>query len=307
MSLIVVGTVAFDSIKTPVGQADRVVGGAATYIALAASHFVNKQELISVIGEDFPSNFLEELCSRGVNQGGLKLVEGEKSFFWKGSYHNDLIGRDTLVTELNVLEGWAPEVPAHAKETDFVMLGNLDPTIQASVLDQMTTTPKLTALDTMNFWMDIAMDNLKAVISRVNVLMINDDEARQLSGEESLTLAAEKIHNLGPETVVIKKGEHGAMMFEGGKKFFAPAYPLYAVVDPTGAGDTFAGGFTGLLASRNSTSWEDKKQAVVAGAVLASFTCEKFGTDRLVNLQNDEWKKRAEELQEMSSVRPLFA
>ena len=199
MSLIVVGTVAFDSIKTPVGQADRVVGGAASYIALAASHFVNNQELISVIGEDFPANFLEELCSRGVNQGGLKLVEGEKSFFWEGSYHDDLIGRDTLVTELNVLEGWTPEVPDEAKETDFVMLGNLDPSVQSSVLDQMTSTPRLVVLDTMNFWMDIAMDSLKAVIGRVNVLMINDDEARQLSGEESLTLAAEKIHMMGPE------------------------------------------------------------------------------------------------------------
>lgn len=307
MSLIVVGTVAFDSIKTPVGHVDRVVGGAASYIALAASHFVKTQELISVIGEDFPSSFLKDLCARGVNQDGLKLVEGEKSFFWEGSYHDDLIGRDTLVTELNVLEGWAPEVPTHAKETEFVMLGNLDPTVQASVLDQMTTTPKLVVLDTMNFWMDIAMDRLKEVISRVNVLMINDDEAHQLSGEGSLTLAAEKIHNLGPETVVVKKGEHGAMMFEGGKKFFAPAYPLDSVVDPTGAGDTFAGGFTGLLASRNSISWEDKKQAIVAGSALASFTCEKFGTDRLVNLQNNEWKKRVEELQEMSSVRPLFA
>lgn len=306
MSLIVVGTVAFDSIKTPLGHADRVVGGAASYIALAASHFVNKLELISVIGEDFPPAFLEDLCSRGVNQDGLKLVEGKKSFFWEGSYHDDLIGRDTLMTELNVLEGWEPEVPIHAKETEFVMLGNLDPTVQASVLDQMTTRPKLVVLDTMNFWMDIAIDSLKEVISRANVLVINNDEAHQLSGETSLTLAAEKIHNLGPETVVVKKGEHGAMMFEGGKKFFTPAYPLDSVVDPTGAGDTFAGGFIGLLASRNSTSWEDKKQAVIAGAVLASFTCEKFGTDRLVHLQNNEWKERVKELQEMSSVSPLF-
>lgn len=307
MSLIVVGTVAFDSIKTPVGQVDRVVGGAASYIALAASHFVNNQELISVIGEDFPANFLEELCSRGVNQAGLKLVEGEKSFFWEGSYHDDLIGRDTLVTELNVLEGWTPEVPDEAKETDFVMLGNLDPSVQSSVLDQMTSTPRLAVLDTMNFWMDIAMDSLKAVIGRVNVLMINDDEARQLSGEESLTLAAEKIQMMGPETVVIKKGEHGAMMFEGAKKFFAPAFPLDEVVDPTGAGDTFAGGFTGLLASRNSTDWEDKKQAVLAGAVLASFTCEKFGTERLLSLTTEEWKKRVEDLQEMTRSEALFA
>ena len=192
MSLIIVGTVAFDSIKTPVGQADRVVGGAAGYIALAASHFVKESNLISVIGEDFPSDFLDELSSRGVNQDGLKLIEGEKSFFWEGSYHDDLIGRDTLVTELNVLEGWAPEVPEGAKNTDFIMLGNLDPTVQASVLDQMTSNPKLVVLDTMNFWMDIALDNLKAVISRVNVLMINDDESSPTFREESLTLAAKR-------------------------------------------------------------------------------------------------------------------
>jgi sugar/nucleoside kinase (ribokinase family) len=307
MSLIVVGTIAFDSIKTPAGQADRVVGGAASYITLAASHFVKSQELISVIGGDFPVDFLGELKSRGVNQDGLKIIKGEKSFFWEGSYHNDLIGRDTLVTELNVLEGWSPKVPPQASNAGFVMLGNLDPSIQASVLDQMTTTPKLIALDTMNFWMDIALDNLKVVLGRVNVLIINDDEARQLSGEESLTLAAKKIHKLGPETVVIKKGEHGAIMFEGDKKFFTPAFPLDSVADPTGAGDTFAGGFMGLLASKNSTSWEDKKQATIVGAVLASFTCEAFGTNRLKNLTPKEWRKRAGELQEMSIVTPLFA
>ncbi len=306
MSLITVGTVAFDSIKTPVGQADRVVGGAASYICLAASHFVKNQNLISVIGEDFPQDFLDELNSRGVDQNGLKLVEGGKSFFWEGSYHDDLIGRDTLLTELNVLEGWSPTVPEEAKNTEFVMLGNLDPSVQTSVLDQMSTKPRLVVLDTMNFWMDIAMDNLKNVISRANVLMINDDEARQLSGEDSLTKAAEEIHKLGPETVVIKKGEHGALMFENGKRFFAPAYPLDEVVDPTGAGDTFAGGFIGLLASKNSTGWEEKKQAIVAGAVLASFTCEAFGTKRLAELTTNDWQERVKNLQEMSRVEPLF-
>ena len=306
MSLITVGTVAFDSIKTPVGQAYRVVGGAASYICLAASHFVKKQNLISVIGEDFPQEFLEELNSRGVDQIGLKLVEGGKSFFWEGSYHDDLIGRDTLSTELNVLEGWSPVVPDEAKNTEFVMLGNLDPSVQASVLDQMSTKPRLVVLDTMNFWMDTAMDNLKSVINRVNVLMINDDEARQLSGEDSLTNAAEEIHKLGPETVVIKKGEHGALMFEKSKKFFAPAYPLDEVVDPTGAGDTFAGGFIGLLASKNSTGWEVKKQAIVAGAVLASFTCEEFGTKRLAELTTKDWQERVKSFQEMSRVKPLF-
>lgn len=306
MSLIAVGTIAFDSIKTPVGQADRVVGGAASYICLAASHFVKKQNLISVIGEDFPKEFLKELKSRGVDQNGLKLIEGGKSFFWEGSYHDDLIKRDTLLTELNVLEGWSPVVPDEAKNTEFVMLGNLDPSIQTSVLDQMSIKPRLVVLDTMNFWMDIAMDNLKSVISRVNVLMINDDEARQLSGENSLINAAKEIHKLGPETVVIKKGEHGALMFENNKKFFAPAYPLDKVVDPTGAGDTFAGGFIGLLASKNSTGWEEKKQAIVAGAVLASFTCEEFGTKKLAELTKNDWQERVKNLQDMSRVEPLF-
>ena len=306
MSLIAVGTIAFDSIKTPVGQADRVVGGAASYICLAASHFVKKQNLISVIGEDFPQEFLKELKSRGVDQNGLKLIEGGKSFFWEGSYHDDLIKRDTLLTELNVLEGWSPVVPDEAKNTEFVMLGNLDPSLQTSVLDQMSIKPRLVVLDTMDFWMDIAMDNLKSVISRVNVLMINDDEARQLSGENSLINAAKEIHKLGPETIVIKKGEHGALMFENNKKFFTPAYPLDKVVDPTGAGDTFAGGFIGLLASKNSTGWEEKKQAIVAGAVLASFTCEAFGTKRLAELTTNDWQERVKNLQEMSRVEPLF-
>lgn len=307
MSLIAVGTVAFDSIKTPAGTAERVVGGAASYICLAASHFVKNQELISVIGEDFPQTFLDELRLRGVNQSGLKIIEGGKSFFWEGSYHDDLIGRDTLVTELNVLEGWEPKVPEEAVNTDFVMLGNLDPEVQASVLDQLKNTPKIAVLDTMNFWMDIALDSLKKVIKRVNVLMINDDEARQLSGQDSLSIAAKIIHEMGPETVVIKKGEHGAIMFEGGKKFFAPAYPLDQVVDPTGAGDTFAGGFIGFLTNKNSSSWENKKQAIVAGAVLASFTCEAFGTERLFSLNETEWKSRAAELQEMSLANPLFS
>ncbi len=306
MSIIIVGTVAFDSIKTPVGNAERVVGGAASYIALAASHFVKESHLISVIGEDFPSEFLNELQSRGVNQEGLKRIDGKKSFFWEGSYHDDLIGRDTLVTELNALEGWVPEVPAGAKNIEFVMLGNLDPTLQEAVLNQTKPNPNLIVLDTMNFWMDTALNNLMSVISKVNVLMINDDEARQLSGEKSLTIAAKKIHKMGPETVVIKKGEHGALMFEGENKFFAPAFPLDVVVDPTGAGDTFAGGFIGHLANLGSSGWEHKKQAVLAGSVLASFTCESFGIDRLKNLTKDEWKSRVKELYEMSSATPLF-
>lgn len=304
--MIVVGTVAFDSIKTPFGQAERVVGGAASYIALAASHFVRNQEIISVIGEDFPAPFLEELASRGVGQTGLNLVKGEKSFFWEGSYHDDLIGRDTLVTELNVLADWAPVVPDAAKDSEFVMLGNLDPKVQLSVLDQMNTKPKLVVLDTMNFWMDIAMDSLKEVISRIDVLVINDDEAKQLSGEESIKLAARKILEMGPSTVVIKKGEHGAIMFEGDKVFFSPAHPLEKVVDPTGAGDTFAGGFIGYLARLGTTDWEAKKQAVVVGSVMASFTCEAFGTEKIMQLTEAQWHERMRELNEMVRVNPLI-
>ena len=302
MSLIVVGTVAFDSIATPSGKADRVVGGAASYIALAASHFVKEQELISVIGEDFPNSFLSMLESRGVGQTGLRCVQGEKSFFWEGAYHDDLIGRDTLVTELNVLKGWEPEVPTKAREAKFVMLGNLDPAVQLSVLNQLDKTPELVVLDTMNFWMDIALESLLKVIAKADVLMINDDEARQLSSESSLLLAAEAIHKMGPRTVVIKKGEHGAMLFEGGKCFYSPAYPLKKVIDPTGAGDTFAGGFIGYLASIGETSWEAKKQAVVVGSVLASFTCEAFGTERIAVLKNPEWHQRTKDLSELIRV-----
>jgi len=305
MSLIVVGTVAFDSIATPSGKADRVVGGAASYIALAASHFVKEQELISVIGEDFPNSFLTMLESRGVGQTGLKCIQGEKSFFWEGSYHDDLIGRDTLVTELNVLEGWEPEVPEKARGAQFVMLGNLDPTVQLSVLNQLERHPELVVLDTMNFWMDIALDSLLKVIARVDVLMINDDEARQLSSESSLLLAAAAIHKMGPRTVVIKKGEHGAMLFEDGNCFYSPAYPLDKVVDPTGAGDTFAGGFIGHLASLGSTSWEAKKQAIVVGSILASFTCEAFGTERIASLKKTEWQQRTKYLRELVRVNPV--
>ena len=305
MSLIIVGTVAFDSIETPSGKADRVVGGAASYIALAASHFVREQDLISVIGEDFPNEFLDTLRSRGVNTEGLMTIEGGKSFFWEGSYHEDLMGRDTITTELNVLEGWTPVVPENAKSAKYVMLGNLDPSVQISVLDQMPINPDLVVLDTMNFWMDIAMENLKKVISRVDVLMINDEEARQLTGQKTLPLAAAVVHKMGPKTVVIKKGEHGAIMFENGNTFFSPAMPLEKVIDPTGAGDTFAGGFIGYLARLGDNSWEAKKQAVVVGSVLASFTCEDFGTERLQTLQESEWHKRMQELRAMVKFRSI--
>tara|TARA_B100000768_G_scaffold176046_1_gene188268 strand:- start:106 stop:1026 length:921 start_codon:yes stop_codon:yes gene_type:complete len=304
MSLVIVGTVAFDSIETPSGKADRVVGGAASYIALAASHFVREQELISVIGEDFPEEFLSTLESRGVNTDGLVTIKGGKSFFWEGSYHEDLIGRDTVTTELNVLEGWVPVVPENSKSAKYVMLGNLDPVVQMSVLNQIPS-PDLVVLDTMNFWMDIAMESLKKVISKVDVLMINDEEARQLTGFKTLPLAAAEIHKMGPKTVVIKKGEHGAMMFEDGNTFFSPAMPLEKVIDPTGAGDTFAGGFIGYLARLGDVSWEAKKQAVVVGSVLASFTCEDFGTERLQSLQESEWHTRMRELRAMVKFRSI--
>ena len=297
MSLLTLGTVAFDTIQTPFGNSGKVVGGAASYIALAASHFTKQQHLVSVIGDDFPTDFLAELKSRGVELGGLTQVSGGESFHWSGSYHHDMVGRDTLATDLNVLLGWEPTIDSKGAASDFVMLGNLDPAVQLTVLD-MVAQPKLVVLDTMNFWMDVALENLKKVISRVDVLTVNDEEARQLTGEHFLPKAAQAIHDMGPKTVVIKKGEHGALMFQGGEVFFAPAYPLEQVVDPTGAGDTFAGGFVGYLSARQSASgrltWEDMKQAVVVGSVMASFTCEAFGTEGLASLTVPEMKQRWE-------------
>ena len=295
MSVLTLGTVAFDTIATPFGNSGKVVGGAASYIALAVSHFTDQQHVVSVVGEDFPDAFLDELRKRGAGLDGLTQVEGGESFHWSGSYHNDMVGRDTLATDLNVLIGWEPAVCAAGAEADFVMLGNLDPEVQLKVLDQIRT-PKLVVLDTMNFWMDVALDNLKKVISQVDVLTVNDEEARQLTGKHFLPQAAEAIHAMGPKTVVIKKGEHGALMFHQGEVFFAPAYPLEKVVDPTGAGDTFAGGFVGYLAARaaatGSTTWEDMKQAVTVGSVMASFTCEAFGTEGLASLDVDTLRAR---------------
>ena len=297
MSVLTLGTVAFDTIATPFANSGKVVGGAASYIALAVSHFTNEQHVVSVIGEDFPEAFLDELRKRGAGLDGLTQVEGGESFHWSGSYHNDMVGRDTLATDLNVLIGWEPAVCAAGAQADFVMLGNLDPEVQLKVLDQIHT-PKLAVLDTMNFWMDAALDNLKKVIGRVDVLTVNDEEARQLTGKHFLPQAAEAIHAMGPKTVVIKKGEHGALMFHQGEVFFAPAYPLDKVVDPTGAGDTFAGGFVGYLAARaaatGATTWEDMKQAVTVGSVMASFTCEAFGTEGLASLDVDTLRARHE-------------
>ena len=271
MSLLTVGTVAFDSIETPYGKAEMVIGGACTYISWSASYFTQDIHLVSIVGDDFPTAELELLKNRGVNLDGLKIVEGGKSFFWSGRYHNNMNSRDTLITDLNVLADFDPILPESAKSSKYVMLGNLTPRIQAQVLDQLDGSQKLIALDTMNFWMDIAMDELLAVISRINLLTINDEEARQLSGEHSLVKAAKVIHEMGPEFLIIKKGEHGALLFHGEDIFFAPALPLSEVFDPTGAGDTFAGGFMGYLAKTDDISMENMKRAIIAGSAMASF------------------------------------
>lgn len=290
-SVLVVGTVAFDSIQTPFGSRERIVGGAGTYIGWSASRLGVKSGLVSVVGEDFPSEELAAMRAAGMNLEGIEIKPGGRSFFWSGSYHMDMNGRDTLETELNVLAEFNPVIPAEWRKAKWLMLGNIDPALQASVLDQLEERPELVVLDTMNFWMDIAMDPLKAVIARVDVLTINDEEARQLSGERSLVKAARCILAMGPRYLIIKKGEHGALLFhgagEGLEYFFCPALPLEDVVDPTGAGDTFAGGFIGHLASLGRTDYEAMKEAVVKGSALASFTCEAFGTEGIRAVGNE--------------------
>lgn len=295
MKLVAVGTVAFDSIETPFDRRDRVVGGAATYITLTAAHFVRPVGLISVIGDDFPQAFLSEMERRGIDLEGLQVRQGEKSFFWSGKYHYDLNSRDTLATELNVLAAFSPEVPADYSATDFLMLGNLAPAVQMRVIEQIPERPRLVVLDTMNYWMNTALDELKAVIAKVDVITINDEEARQLAGEYSLVRAARKILSMGPRYLIIKKGEHGALLFDQHNIFFAPALPLEDVADPTGAGDTFAGGFVGYLAQTQNISFENMKRAVIVGSAMASFTCEKFGPERLLELTKEEINERIEQ------------
>lgn len=299
MSLIAVGTVAFDALETPFGKTDKIVGGAATYISLSAAHFVKPVKIVSVIGDDFDMEMLAEMKSRGIEQDGLQIRKGEKSFFWKGKYHDDLNTRDTLITELNVLENFKPEVPTSYQDCTYLMLGNLDPNVQLSVLAQLQLRPKLVVLDTMNFWMEIALGKLKEVIAQVDVLTINDEEARLLSGEYSLTAAAKKIFEMGVKTLIIKKGEHGALLLQGDKKFYAPAMPLDLVKDPTGAGDTFAGGFIGYLAKTNDLSFENMKKALVYGSTMASFCVEEFGTENMMNLNDDKIAKRHQEFVEL--------
>lgn len=292
MSLLTVGSVAFDAIETPFGKTDKIIGGAGTYIALAASFYNNQQNIVSVVGDDFPKEMLEELKKRNVNIDGLQIKQGEKTFFWSGRYHNDMNSRDTLVTELNVLEHFDPTIPADYQGSDYLMLGNLSPQVQRQVIERLTTRPKLIALDTMNFWMDIAMDDLKETMKLIDVLIINDEEARQLSGEYSLVKAAQVIREMGPKYLIIKKGEHGALLFHGKNMFFAPALPLEVVFDPTGAGDTFAGGFMGYLASTDDPSFENMKRAIINGSALASFCVEQFGTERLMSLTAEELENR---------------
>ncbi len=298
--LLIVGTVAFDAIETPFGKTDKILGGAATYIGLSASHFSLQSAIVSVVGDDFPQEYLNLLTDSNIDISGIEVVPGGKTFFWSGRYHNDLNSRDTLATELNVLADFQPKVPQNFTNSDIVMLGNLHPLVQSSVLDQMTTQPKLVVLDTMNFWMDCALPELLDVIKRVDVITINDEEARQLSGEYSLVKAAAKIHTMGPKYVVIKKGEHGALLFHNTEVFFAPALPLEEVFDPTGAGDTFAGGFSGYLTQSENISFKNMKNAVIYGSNLASFCVEKFGTERMQTLKKQEVVSRLKQFKSLT-------
>ncbi len=292
MSLLAVGTVAFDDIETPFGRAERVVGGAATFISITASYFLKDLKIVSVIGDDFPQQELQYMQSRGINLDGLQVRSGEKSFFWSGRYRNNMNDRDTLDTQLNVLATFDPILPEHYRQARYLMLGNLTPAVQLRVLEQMQQRPRLIALDTMNFWMDTAMDELLEVLRRIDVLTINDEEARQLSGEHSLVKAARRIHAMGPRSLIIKKGEHGALLFHGEELFYAPAMPLAEVIDPTGAGDTFAGGFMGYLAGTDDLSFDNLKRAVIYGSAMASFCVERFSIERLKNLEQAEIKER---------------
>jgi sugar/nucleoside kinase (ribokinase family) len=301
MSLVVIGTVAFDAIETPFGKTDKIVGGAATYASLAASYFYNKTKIVAVVGEDFHQEDIEDFGKHGIDVEGLQIKKGEKSFFWAGKYHNDMNSRDTLATELNVLADFDPIIPESYQDCEYLMLGNLTPQIQQTVINRMKKRPKLIVMDTMNFWMDIAMVDLLATIKMVDVLTINDEEARQLSGEYSLVKAAKKILTMGPKYLIIKKGEHGALLFHEDQIFSAPALPLAEVFDPTGAGDTFAGGFIGYLAKVGTVNFNNMKNAIIYGSALASFCVEKFGTEKLRNLTQQEVASRIQEFVSLSS------
>lgn len=298
--LVIVGTVAFDAIETPFGKTDKILGGAATYIGLAAAQFNIDAAIVSIVGGDFPEKYISLLKKKNIDLSALEIIKEGKTFFWSGKYKNDLNSRDTLDTQLNVLADFNPKVPSQYKDAKIVMLGNLHPAVQLSVIEQMNTQPKLIILDTMNFWMDNTLDLLKEVISKVDVITINDEEARQLTGEYSLVVAARKIQQMGPKYVVIKKGEHGALLFHEDQIFFAPALPLEEVFDPTGAGDTFAGGFAGYLSKTNDLSFDNMKNAVIYGSTLASFCVEKFGTERMQSLTKTELQKRLKQFKSLT-------
>ena len=292
MSLLTIGTVAFDALETPYGKTDKIIGGSCTYIALSAAFFLPKVNVVAVVGDDFPQEYMDSLQSKGVDLEGLQIKKGEKSFFWAGKYHNNMNSRDTLVTDLNVLADFKPMIPNSYQDCDFLMLGNLTPQVQIEAIQGLKNRPKLVVMDTMNFWMDVAMEDLKKVLKLVDVLCINDEEARQLSGQYSLRTAAKMIMGMGPQTLIIKKGEHGALLFQDTKMFYCPALPLEEVFDPTGAGDTFVGGFIGYLAKTNDISFENMRKAIVYGSAMASFCVEKFGTERLFEVKSSDLEAR---------------
>lgn len=300
MSLLVIGTVAFDAIETPFGKTDKIVGGAATYASLAASYFYDKVKIVAVVGDDFPQSEIKDFNNHKISTEGLQVKTGEKSFFWAGRYHNDMNSRDTLITELNVLADFDPIIPSSYQDCEFLMLGNLQPQVQQTVINRLTNRPKLIVMDTMNFWMDVALEELLDTIKMVDVLTINDAEARQLSGEHSLVKAAHKILAMGPKYLIIKKGEHGALLFHENKIFAAPALPLADVFDPTGAGDTFAGGFIGYMAKVGTVNFNNMKNAIIFGSALASFCVEKFGTEKIRNLSQKEIAARVQEFVSLS-------
>jgi sugar/nucleoside kinase (ribokinase family) len=298
MSLIVVGTMAFDAIETPFGKTDKIIGGSAIYAAYAACNFVKPINQVSIIGYDFPKAEIEELTNRGVVMDGVQVIKNKKSFFWSGRYHEDMNSRDTLITNLNVLADFDPMLPASYLDSEFAMLGNLQPTVQMKVIKQLKA-PKLVILDTMNFWMESAMPELENVLKKIDVLLINDAEARQLSGQYSLVKASKVILAMGPKFLVVKKGEHGALLFHGDQVFFAPALPLEDVFDPTGAGDTFAGGFMGHLARTKDISFENMKTAIIVGSAMASFCVEKFGPTRLKEISKEDIDRRLQQFREL--------
>ncbi len=300
MSLLSIGTVAFDALETPYGKTYKIIGGSCTYIALSAAFFLPKVNVVAVVGDDFPEAYMDTLTSKGVNLEGLQIKAGEKSFFWAGKYHNNMNSRDTLVTDLNVLADFKPQIPASYQDCEYLMLGNLTPQVQIEAIQGLQKRPKLIVMDTMNFWMNVAMEDLKKVLKMVDVLCINDEEARQLSETYSLRTAAKLIMEMGPKTLIIKKGEHGALLFQGNNMFYCPALPLEEVFDPTGAGDTFVGGFIGYLAKTDDISFENMRKAIVYGSAMASFCVEKFGTERLLEITQSDVEGRVHEFRELA-------